>query len=187
MDPASIIGTTSAALSFVDFVCKAVAVAREIHNSATPVCRDQDVRLEKIAAALKPGLEQLTRKVAEKGECTLSDEERSMLSVANQCYAVANKILRHLRASNPQEENDTGLNGSDIKVLSKLNRGVKTIKTALHILWTKSEADELKHEFNLCTTQLTAHLVLVTRYVLSQLMPVLTLTVTFLGPISWGS
>jgi len=163
MDPASIIGTTSAALTFVDFICKAVAITREIHDSAAPGCRDQDVRLEKIAAAIKPGLDQLTRKVAEKGESALSDEERSMLGVANQCYAVANKILSHLRATTPQEKNSTGPNGPNVKVLSKLNRGVKTIKTALHILWTKSEADELKHEFNLCTTQLTAHLVLVTR------------------------
>jgi hypothetical protein len=61
MDPASIIGTTSAAITFVETIAKIVSIARKVHDNATGEL-DEHKRLRDVASALEPGIATLIEK-----------------------------------------------------------------------------------------------------------------------------
>ncbi|KAF5000640.1 hypothetical protein FDECE_11177 [Fusarium decemcellulare] len=76
MDPATIIGTTSAVLTFVDTAVKIFSTARQVHDSATGGLEEHE-RLRDITSTLEHGIATLEQKRDSK--TTLSDEETSML------------------------------------------------------------------------------------------------------------
>ncbi|KAH7204882.1 uncharacterized protein BKA55DRAFT_291554 [Fusarium redolens] len=82
MDPASIIGTTSAAITFIETIAKIVSIARKVHDNTTGEL-DEHKRLRDVASALEPGIATLIEK--RKSQTLLSPKEESLLQVAEQC------------------------------------------------------------------------------------------------------
>ncbi|EEU41538.1 uncharacterized protein NECHADRAFT_87715 [Fusarium vanettenii 77-13-4] len=155
MDPASIIGTTSAVISFVDFIGKAVNTARQLSDAGSI---DEYERLGKLTTTLESGIASL-RKRGEAGDEELSDEEKSALRVAEQCKQIGDSIqhlLGKMRTPEPTSKQQTSM--AD-KLLDKVTRAAKTGRVALVVLWNKQEADDLRRQFDSCTIQLNAHLI----------------------------
>jgi hypothetical protein len=165
MDPASIIGTTSAVLSFVNFVWKAASTARNLYESATG-SQEEDERLRALTTALDPGIEKLRIRLQQIDKP--SDEEASTLRVAEQCKKVGNMLLvlldKQQRAS--LSENDGEKSSVADRLKEKLVKVTNVTKATIVILWNKHECEELRREFDTCTIQLNAHLLLVVRYFL---------------------
>ena len=179
MDPASIIGTTSAVLSFVDFVWKAASTAKEIYDSATD-SREEDDRLRELTSALDPAINKLQARLQQKGR--LAEEEKSALRVAEQCRKVGGMLLELLRKQ--QLEPSAAKNGAGGRPLAatvkqKFARVANAAKVTIVVLWNKKECEDLRNEFNMCTIQLNTHLL-----VLSRLTPHPTSQVSFRTPVS---
>ncbi|KAI8711958.1 hypothetical protein NCS52_01460900 [Fusarium sp. LHS14.1] len=155
MDPASIIGTTSAVISFVDFIGKAVNTARQLSDAGSI---DEYERLGKLTTTLESSIASL-RKRGDAGDEELSDEEKSALRVAEQCKHIGDSIqhlLGKMRAPEPTSKQQISM--AD-KLLDKVTRAAKTGRVALVVLWNKQEADDLRRQFDSCTIQLNAHLI----------------------------
>ncbi|KAF5650010.1 p-loop containing protein [Fusarium sp. NRRL 52700] len=90
MDPPSIIGTTSAAVTFVETIAKMVSIARELHSNATGELEEHK-RLRDVVSKLERGIAPLTER--RKSQTLRSPEEESMFQVANQCQDVGKQIL----------------------------------------------------------------------------------------------
>ncbi|KAF4460116.1 kinase-like domain [Fusarium albosuccineum] len=160
MDPASIIGTTSAVLTFVDTVVKIFSIGRQVHDSATDGLEEHK-RLRDITFALEHGIATLEQQ--RESKTSLSAEENSLLKVATHCRDVGKKISDLL--ARYQIEPDTATTQKPPSLVKKgTGRSFKkATKITLRILWDQPEAKELKQEFNMCTVQLNAHLTLISR------------------------
>ncbi|RBR20215.1 hypothetical protein FVER53590_09921 [Fusarium verticillioides] len=130
MDAASVIGTTSAAITFIETIAKIVSIARELHDNASGEL-DEHKRLREVVSALEGRIANLIE--GHKSQAQLSPEEESMLQVAEQCRDNRGSLI------------------------------YKTIKVTLRILWDKPEAEGLRQAFDLCSRQLSIHLILVSR------------------------
>lgn len=164
MDPASIIGTTSAVLSFVDFIWKASSTAKEIYESATD-SREDDDRLRKLTSALHPAINKLQARLQQKGR--LAEEEKSALRVAEQCRKVGGMLLELLRKQQLEPSAaKTGPGGhpTAATVKQKFARVAKAAKVTIVVLWNKKECEDLRNEFNMCTIQLNTHLLVLARF-----------------------
>lgn len=163
MDPASIIGITSAVISFVDFIGKAVNTARQLSDAGSI---EEYERLDKLTATLNTGIASLERR-GEAGDRQLSDEEKSALRVAEQCKQIGDSIQRlvgNMRAPEPTSlSTSKQQNSMPDKLLGKITRAAKTGRVALIVLWNKQEADDLRRHFDSCTIQLNAHLIRMAR------------------------
>ncbi|EXM15382.1 hypothetical protein FOTG_16260 [Fusarium oxysporum f. sp. vasinfectum 25433] len=130
MDPASIIGTTSAAITFVETVVKMVSVARNVHNAMGEL--DEHKRLRDVTSALEPGIATLIGK--RKSQTLLSPEEESLLQVAEQCQDISKQIF-HLLDSQTGPISQVGHKSS---LSAKRNptrlSTLKTVKVTLRIL-----------------------------------------------------
>ncbi|KAF5698153.1 alpha-L-fucosidase 2 [Fusarium globosum] len=133
MDPASAIGTTSAVLSFVDFICKVTKTGYELYDASNGTL-DEYERLKTVTASLDPSLQSLRDGTAAKGRASLSNAERVPSRRENNC-----------------------------QLLSRLRRIGKASRASIQIVWTRSEAKALRDEFTACTTQLSIHLVVIAR------------------------
>ncbi|CVL02574.1 uncharacterized protein FMAN_00078 [Fusarium mangiferae] len=134
---ASIVGTTSAAVTFVETIAKMVSIARKLHDSATEKCKSQ------------------TR---------LSPEEQSMLEVAEQCQDVRKRLFLLLDRYQIGPKSQIGHKSPlSVKKITGRLFAKKTIKITLRILWDKPEAEGLRKAFDTCTGQLSIHLTLVSR------------------------
>ncbi|PNP50613.1 hypothetical protein FNYG_15944 [Fusarium nygamai] len=147
MDPASIIGTTSAAITFVETIVKIVSIAREVHDTATGELNEHK-RLRDITSALKPGINTLIEK--RKSQGPLSQEEDSLLRVAEQCEDVAARISHLLDRyqSGSRFTIDDNSQSPTKKVTSPLSIK-RTMKVTLQILWDKPEAEGEEAELEL--------------------------------------
>ncbi|KAF4465116.1 p-loop containing nucleoside triphosphate hydrolase [Fusarium albosuccineum] len=159
MDPASIIGITSAVISFVDFIGKAVTTARELSDAGTI---DEYERLATLTTTLQSGIASLEKR-QETSHGHLSDEEKSALQVAKQCKQIGVSIQRLVGKMRAPEPTCPATSKQQIsmadKLLDKVTRAAKTGRVALFVLWKKQEADDLRKEFDSCTIQLNAHLI----------------------------
>ncbi|KAF5011527.1 hypothetical protein FDECE_2358 [Fusarium decemcellulare] len=127
MDPASIIGITSAVISFVDFIGKAVTTARELFDAGTI---DEYERLATLTTTLESGITRLEKR-GEASHEHLSDEEKSALRVAKQCKQIGVSIQRlvgKMRASSDVAEK---LDNLLMKQLPQLSKDVGLVQTKL--------------------------------------------------------
>lgn len=161
MDSASIIGTTSAAITFVETIAKIVSIARKVHDNATGELEEHK-RLRDVASALEAGITTLIEK--RKSQTLLSPEEKSMLQVAEQCQDVSKRIFhlldRYQTGPISQIGHESPLSAKRITGRSSTK---KTIKVTLRILWGEPEAEGLRQAFDMCTRQLSIHLTLISR------------------------
>ncbi|RBA11128.1 hypothetical protein FPRO05_04301 [Fusarium proliferatum] len=161
MEAASIIGTTSAAVTFVQTIAKMVSIARKLHDSTTGEL-DEHKRLRGVVSELDPGIATFIE--SHKSQTLLSREEKSMLQVAEQCQDVSKQLLLLLDRYQTGPKSQIGHKSllSVKKITSRLF-AKETIKVTLRILWEKPEAEGLRKAFDTCTTQLSIHLTLVSR------------------------
>lgn len=161
MDPASIIGTTSAVLSFVGFIFQTISVTRELHDAGKDGL-DEHNRFKEVTSSLRPGLSKLKEKVDEKGEEALSVEEKSKLRVATQCEKVGDMILDHLDRYTPTHKSLSKAREAATpshqakmswmkRVLERIVSSKETLGAALRIVWYRADAEEMRMQFNICT------------------------------------
>ncbi|PNP81422.1 hypothetical protein FNYG_05228 [Fusarium nygamai] len=160
MEAASIIGTTSAAVTFIETIAKIVSIARELHDNATGEL-DEHKRLREVVSALQDRIANLIQ--GRKSQAQLSPEEESMLQVAEQCQDVSKRIFhlldRYQTGPRSQIGHESPLSAK--RIAGRLS--TKTIKVTLRILWDKPEAEGLRLAFDMCSRQLSIHLSLVSR------------------------
>ncbi|KAF4431492.1 P-loop containing nucleoside triphosphate hydrolase [Fusarium acutatum] len=161
MDPASIIGTTSAAVTFVETIAKIVSIARELHDNATGEL-DEHKRLREVVSALEARIATLIER--RKSQTQLSPEEESMLQVAEQCQDVSKRIFHLLDRYQIGPKSQMGHKSPlTVKRITGRIFAKKTIMVTLRILWDKPEAEGLREAFDICTRQLSIHLILISR------------------------
>ncbi|CAG1972997.1 unnamed protein product [Fusarium graminearum] len=159
MDPASIIGTTSAAITFIETIAKIVSIARKVHDNATGEL-DEHKWLRDVTSALEPGIATLIKK--RKSQTPLSPEEESLLQVAEQCQDVRKRIFHLLDKYRTGSISQIGhASPLSAKRITGRSSTKKTIKVTLRILWGEPEAEGLRQAFDMCTRQLSIHLTLI--------------------------
>ncbi|CAJ0551471.1 Ff.00g114010.m01.CDS01 [Fusarium sp. VM40] len=158
MDPASIIGTTSAAITFVETLAKIVSVARKVHRATDEL--DEHKRLRDAASALEPAITALIDK--SKNQTPLSPVEKSLLEVAKQCQDVSNRII-HLMDSyqvGPVSHNGNSSPSSE-KSITGLSSVKKSMKVTFRIIRGEREEEGLRQDFDRCNRLLNIHLELI--------------------------
>lgn len=160
MDAASVIGTTSAAITFIETIAKIVSITRELHENASGEL-DEHKRLREVVSALEGRIANLIE--GHKSQAQLSHEEESMLQVAEQCRDVSKRIFHLLDRYQTGPRSQIGRESplSAKRIAGRLS--TKTIKVTLRMLWDKPEAEGLRQAFDLCSRQLSIHLILVSR------------------------
>jgi hypothetical protein len=78
MDAAAIIGTTSAAITFVETLAKIVSLSRKVHQATGEL--DEHKRLRDAASSLEPAIAALLEK--SKSQTPLAPVEKGLLQVA---------------------------------------------------------------------------------------------------------
>ena len=162
MDPASIIGITSAVLSFVDFIGKAISIGRELHDAQGTTAEYR--RLGDLASDLHSGLDELEAAIEVKRvSSSLSPAEESLLSVLRQCVKVEEDLRKvaglRVTKSPKGQPGASNANRLKVKISYAFELGAKSIRVVL----SKQQADDLKREFHQCTTLLNIHLSVVAR------------------------
>lgn len=160
MDPASIIGTTSAAITFVETLAKIVSVARKVHRATDEL--DEHKRLRDIASALEPAITALIDK--SKSQISLSPVEKSLLEVTQQCQDVSKRIIHLLDSYQVGPVSQTGHSspspGKSITGLSSLK---KSVKATFRIIRGEREEEGLRQDFDRCNRLLNIHLALISK------------------------
>ncbi|KAG8161447.1 hypothetical protein KVR01_008434 [Diaporthe batatas] len=145
MDPWTIIGTTSAVLSFAEFAFAIVKTAVDINKSEDGASEDN----KRLADVTKNGQELLAQmsefKISQAQEPTLGPTEDSMLATAEQCRLLGEKILKFL---DKMQANKEGSLRSSLKAAAKE-------------VWYKSTVKGLNEQLQSCRTQLNTHLLVV--------------------------
>ncbi|KAF5968273.1 P-loop containing protein [Fusarium coicis] len=160
MDAASVIGTTSAAITFIETIANIVSIARELHGNASGEL-DEHKRLREVVSALEGRIANLIE--GHKNQAQLSPEGESMLQVAEQCRDVSKRIFHLLDRYQTGPRSQIGHESllSVKRISGRLS--TKTIKVTLRILWDKPEAEGLRKTIDMCSRQLSIHLILVSR------------------------
>lgn len=164
MDPATIIGTTSAVLSFVTFIGQTIQVGRKIWDNANEVSESGDneyKQCKKLHQAFKPSLKRLKEEKLAKGEDALADAERSLLSVLSLCESLATEVINLMENYEYQPAPRPDPNGKHSRwkrITRKIGIAGNFIKITLRVLWEEEEAKDLRERFNACAAQLNIHL-----------------------------
>ncbi|KAI1781201.1 hypothetical protein F4818DRAFT_32521 [Hypoxylon cercidicola] len=142
MDPFAAIGFVGNLITFVDFGFKLIYTAKDIHSSASGAIADNDdlstrtLELRRLAGRLK----------ASKAG-SLSDQERSLLDVADQCMDISGdleKLLDKLKTRNPKSKR-------------------AAMKAAVRNWRKEDEKDTLEKKLDRCRQQLNLELLSLTR------------------------
>ncbi|KAK1833661.1 hypothetical protein QBC39DRAFT_345761 [Podospora conica] len=163
MDPATIIGTVSAVLSFVSAINKIVSVARDLHDAKGTALEIE--QFKELSAGLHTGLVKLEGGLLNKEQenIPISSSESSLRAVLVQCVDIENNIIS--LAGPPLErpqQNVPELSAVD-KVKANIAYWTKVTVSSFRIVLNKSQADDLKNEFHRCVTLLNTHLMEISR------------------------
>lgn len=147
IDPSTIIGTTSAVLSFAESAIAIVKTAVGINKSEDGASEDNK-RLSEVTRNGQELLSQMTEfKTSQAGKPTLTPAEESMLATAEQCRLFGENILKFL--GKMQATNESSFRSSP--------------KAAAKEVWYKSTVKGLNEQLHSCRTQLNTHLLAVVR------------------------
>lgn len=180
MDPATIIGTTSAILSFVQITGKVISVAYKIHESADGAT-DENRSLEEAVTDFQTRLEEL-RSIGKVSHSTdlragaspaKTDVKNSLLWTARECETLSNKILDVLiktkaKADQIDEQQSTPLKRA-LKRFRKDGAGrpagsssrpsfVEGIRASIQTVWQKAKIDALRQQWESCVVRLNMDL-----------------------------
>ncbi|KAL1872654.1 hypothetical protein Daus18300_004200 [Diaporthe australafricana] len=174
MDPATIIGTTSAILSFVLFVGNVISVANKIHDSADGAT-DDNRSLEEAVTDFQNNLENLRH--TGKFSCSTDSqtgayaaktdaESNSLLRTAHECEILGNKTLEVLNKTKAKANHvDEKHPASRFKRAWKRSRKdssdrstsspkqpslVEGIRAGIQTVWQKDKVDALRRQWEGC-------------------------------------
>lgn len=177
MDPAAtIIGTTSAILSFVQFTGKVISVAYKIHTSAEGAT-DENRSLEEAVTDFQHRLEDLPSvsevSYSASPQAGLSSAntkaEKSLLRTARECETLGNKILDVLtktkaKADQVDEKQSKSLRHALKRCFRKDGTGdfaesssrpsfVEGMRASIQTVWKKDEIDALRQQWEGCVVR----------------------------------
>lgn len=182
MDPATIIGTTSAILSFVQFSGKIISTAVHIHRSTTGAT-DDNRNFAAVVANFQERLENLRKdaatcesKAANTGPGqALNDAEKQLLATIKKCEDLATKIdaiLKTTTAAGRQSDSSVTKSSTRRTSLRQWLRPFKgqdssphasehtgptlsgTIKASVQTVWQREVVIELHKDWETCSIQL---------------------------------
>lgn len=147
IDPWTVIGTTSAVLSFAEFAVAVVKTAVGINKSEDGASEDNK-RLSEVTKNGQRLLAQMSElKASQSGRNTLTPVEESMLALAEQCRLLGERILKFLEKMQASKEGSFR----------------SSLKAATKEVWYKSTVKGLNEQLHSCRTQLNTHLLAVVR------------------------
>lgn len=145
IDPWTVIGTTSAVLSFAEFAFAIVKTAVDINKSEDGASEDNK-RLSEVTRNGQQLLAQMAElRTPQSGKGILTPVEESMLAIAEQCRLLGERIIKFL--GKMQASNEGSLRSS--------------LKAAAKEVWYKSTVKGLNEQLHSCRTQLNTHLLVV--------------------------
>lgn len=177
MDPATIIGTTSAILSFVQFTGKVISVAYKIHDSADGAI-DENRSLEEAVTEVQNRLEklqpngQVSSTNAQLGTAASTNADTGLLRTAHECEMLGNEILRllnktkakysqadreplSLRRAWKRFRKDTA---DDLTRTSSKPTFIEGIRAGIQTVWQKDNIDSLRRQWEGCVVRLNIDL-----------------------------
>lgn len=143
-DPFTIIGTTSAVITFAQFAGNIISTAYSLYESTTDGTAENE-RLEDVTSKMNQLLDNLS---AEKAAKPLSSQDKSIAELAASCHDLGEKILTLLKKTKVQKAHSLRA----------------SVRAAMATVWTKSVVNELRKELEFCTAQLSLHLQTIVRY-----------------------
>ena len=143
-DPFTIIGTTSAVISFVQFAGGIIVTAYSLYESPTDSNSEND-QLEDATAKMNQLLDTL---IVENAAESQSSHVKSITALATICHILGVKILALLKKTK----------------VKKAHSLRESIRATMITVWTKNKVSELQKDLEFCTTQLTLHLQTIMRY-----------------------
>lgn len=175
MDPATIIGTTSAILSFVQITGKVIAVACKIHGSADGATDDNrsleeavtdfQTRLDKLRSVGKVSQSINLRAGASPAK---TDVENSLLRTAHECETLSSKILNILiktkaTADQVDEKQSTSFKRAwkrfrkdvtgDLTGSSSKPPFIEGVRASIQTVWQKEKIDALRQQWESCVVR----------------------------------
>lgn len=180
MDPATIVGTTSAILGFVQFTGKLISVACEIYESSDGAV-DDNQKLEEAVTdlqirlrGLRPTEESSRSADAQAGvHAARTDAEKSVLQTAIQCQTLGNEILEILNKTKAKvvqidETRSQSLLRRSWRRLRRDDSGgtaptckptvTEAIKASVQTVWQKDKVGLLRQRWEFCVGRLNADL-----------------------------
>jgi hypothetical protein len=158
MDPASIIGTTSAAITFVETLAKIVSASRKVHRATGEL--EEHKRLRDAASALEPAITTLIDR--SNSQTPRSPVEKSLLEVAKQCQDVNKRIIHVLDSYKVGPVSRIGHNSpSSGKRITGLSSLKNSMKATFRIIRGEREEEGLRQDFDRCNRLLNTHLALI--------------------------
>ncbi|KAG8162818.1 hypothetical protein KVR01_007296 [Diaporthe batatas] len=180
MDPATIIGTTSAILSFVQFSGNLISVASKIYESSDGAV-DDNRKLEEVVTDFQTRLRSLqpldtsfcTTDSQAEVSAAKTDAEKSLLRTASQCETLGNVILEILSKTKAkiiqidETQSPSLLRRSwrrirkdapvDIAGTSKPTL-TEAIRASIQTVWQRDKIGVLRQEWEFCVSRLNADL-----------------------------
>ncbi|KAE9365563.1 hypothetical protein N431DRAFT_563443 [Stipitochalara longipes BDJ] len=137
-DPFTIIGTTSAVISFAQFAGKIISTAYSLYDSTTNSTAQND-RLEDVTSKMNQLLDTLG---AQKTAKPQSSQDKSIAELAANCHSLGDKILKLLKETKAKKTHSVR----------------ESIRAAMATVWTKNKVENLRRDLDRCINQLTLHL-----------------------------
>jgi hypothetical protein len=143
-DPFTIMGTTSAVISFVQLAGNIIGTAHNLYASTTGMSTENE-ELEVTISKLNQLMDILT---SENAADFLSNQEKSIAELGATCGRLGEKLVRLLQ-----------------KTKAKKAQSVRaSLQAAMATIWTKSVIIELRRELGYCTMQLSLYLQMIMSY-----------------------
>jgi hypothetical protein len=143
-DPFTIIGTTSAVISFVQFAGGIIAIAYSLYGS-TVESTVENAQLEGVTSKMNELLNSLRTEPASRAQ---SSQETSIYELAAICQGLGEKVLTLLKKTKMKQAHSMR----------------ESIRVAMTTVWTRSVVNELREDMRSCTAQLGLHLQAIMRY-----------------------
>lgn len=163
MDPATIIGTTSAILSFVVFTGSVISTAIKIHGNADGATLENQT-FEDVVTELEQKYKDLVALTSTslKDPAFKSDAEKSLIQNLDECTALGKRIhglLDKTKASAKPEHLTQRVKGKIRKAIGKSETTCKptlleVMRAGLQTVWKKDEIDALRQQWETCMIQL---------------------------------
>jgi hypothetical protein len=147
VDPFTIIGTTSAVLSFAQFAGNVVSTAYGLYSSSSE-STEENAGIEDVTRKMTTLLDDLQAQVDSKSQ---SSQEGSIVHLAAHCRSLGEKIISLLKKTKT-------------KKTKKTHSLRECIRATTATVWTKGVISDLRKELEFCMNQLSLHLATIFRY-----------------------
>lgn len=142
-DPFTIIGTTSAILSFVEFSGKVIKTARSLHDSVSGSTQSHE-RLESVMEQTRGLLAEMKQQQATESGIEVQGDTHI---IVENCESLGSDMLKLLEKTKKKKE----------------GKFLDTIRAASNTVWTEGAVKDLQNQHAFCMTILNTHILSVMR------------------------